>query len=192
MRHTALVAIRFTLLTTLLLGLGYPLAVTAIAQLAFPRQANGSLVLRGGRAIGSSLLAQRFDGEGYFHPRPSAAGEGYDATSSGGANLAESSEKLVSRVQHAADPLRAASPDMPVPVDLVTASGSGLDPDISPAAADFEVARISRARGIDPSRLRELVRQHTQGRQFGLLGERRVNVLELNLALDALARRQAD
>ena len=181
-------AIRFTLVTTVLLGLGYPLLVTAIAGVVFPHKAAGSLILKDGQVIGSELLAQSFTSDRYFHPRPSAAGNGYDATASGGSNLAQSNTKLVQRVQGDIDKLSAENPGKPVPIDMVTTSGSGLDPDITPDNANFQAPRVAKARGLSQDQVRNLIAGNTSGRQLGLLGEPRINVLALNLALDKLAK----
>ena len=177
-------SIRFTLLATLLCGFVYPLAITGIASAVFPRQAAGSLILKNGQIIGCELLAQSFTSDRYFHPRPSAAGNGYDATASGGSNLAQSNAKLVKRIQSDIDRLSAEHPGKPVPIDLVTTSASGLDPDITPDAAYFQAPRVAKARGISESRVRQLIAQRIEGRQLGVLGEPRVNVLLLNLDLD--------
>jgi potassium-transporting ATPase KdpC subunit len=187
MRRNLSVAVRFTLITTVIFGLLYPLAVTMLSQWIFPHQANGSLVMKDGKVIGSKLIAQAFTGDQYFHPRPSAAGSGYDPTSSSASNLAPTNQALVTRVQQDVAKLRKENPGAAIPADLVTTSGSGLDPDISPAAADFQIPRVAKARGISPDDLRRIVARHTQPRQLGLLGEPRVNVLELNLDLDASA-----
>lgn len=181
-------SIRFALVTALLLGIGYPLVVTGIAGLIFPRQAAGSLILKDGQIIGSELLAQSFTSDHYFHPRPSAAGNGYDATASGGTNLAQSSKALVDRIQGSIDKLAKENPGKPVPIDLVTTSGSGLDPDLTPDAAYFQAPRVAKARGITEDRIRELIAQNITARQLGFLGEPRVNVLDLNLALDQLTK----
>ena len=180
-------SIRFTLVTTVLLGLGYPLVMTGIAGVLFPHQASGSLILKNGKVIGSSLLAQSFTGDKYFHPRPSAAGNGYDATSSGGSNLAQSNQKLVTRIQGDVDKLAAQNGGKPVPIDLVTTSGSGLDPDITPDAAYFQAHRVAMARHMSEDAVDRLIAARIQGRTLGVLGEPRVNVLELNLDLDAEA-----
>lgn len=187
MRRNLLVAVRFTLITTVVFGLLYPLVVTMFSQWIFPHQANGSLVVKDGKVIGSKLIAQAFTGDQYFHPRPSAAGGGYDPTSSSGSNLAPTNQALVTRVQQDVAKLQKENPGAAIPADLVTTSGSGLDPDISPAAADFQIPRVAKARGISTEDLRRIVARHTQPRQLGLLGEPRVNVLELNLDLDASA-----
>ena len=181
-------SIRFTLLSTLLFGIVYPLVVTGIAGALFPRKSAGSLILKDGQVLGSELLAQSFTSPRYFHPRPSAAGNGYDPTSSGGSNLAQSNAKLVQRIQGDIDKLAAENPGHPVPIDAVTTSGSGLDPDITPDNANFQAPRVARARGLTEQQVRQLIQQHTAGRTFGLLGEPRVNVLELNLSLDRLSK----
>jgi K+-transporting ATPase ATPase C chain len=181
-------SIRFTIVTTVLLGLGYPLLVTGIAEAIFPRKAAGSLILKDGQVIGSELLAQSFTSDKYFHPRPSAAGNGYDATSSGGSNLAQSNKTLVDRIQGSIDKLSQENPGHPVPIDLVTTSGSGLDPDLTPDAAFFQVPRVAKTRGIPEDRIHQLIADHITNRQFGVLGEARVNVLDLNLDLDKLAK----
>jgi len=181
-------SIRFTILATVVCGLLYPLLLTGIAGVLFPHQASGSLILRNGQVIGSELLAQSFTSDRYFHPRPSAAGNGYDATSSGGSNLAQSNAKLVQRIQGDIDKLTAQNPGKPVPIDLVTTSGSGLDPDITPDAALYQAARVAKARGLSEEQVRQLIEQHITERQLGLLGEPRVNVLALNLDLDKLAK----
>ena len=182
-------SIRFTLVTTLLLGLGYPLVVTGIAKVIFPHQAGGSLIqLNDGTIIGSELLAQSFTSDRYFHPRPSAAGTGYDATASGGSNLAQSSKALVTRIQGDIDKLAAQNPGKPVPIDMVTTSGSGLDPDITPDNAYYQAPSVAKARGLTEDQVRGLIEQHTQGRELGFLGEPRVNVLDLNLALDKVGK----
>jgi len=184
-------ALTMLLLLTVLTGLVYPLAVTGLAQLLFPDQANGSLIVREGRVIGSRLIGQYFDKPEYFWSRPSATAPfPYNAAASGGSNLGPTNPVLIEAVNARVAALRAADPgnDLPIPVDLVTASGSGLDPHISPAAAQYQAKRVARARSLDESTVQTLVAQHTEGRQFGLLGERRVNVLQLNLALDALRR----
>jgi potassium-transporting ATPase KdpC subunit len=180
------IAVLYTLVTTLLLGIIYPLIVTGLAQVLFPKQADGSLIVRNGKLVGSQLIGQPFTAPGYFWSRPSAAGPaGYDPTSSGGSNLGPTNKLLIQRVNTSVEKLQATNPGTPVPVDLVTASGSGLDPDLSPAAAAFQIPRVAKERGMTEEALRAFVSKHTQGRQFGILGERRVNVLDLNLDLDA-------
>ena len=187
-------ALLSTVVLTALLGIVYPLAVTGLAQIFFPRQAAGSLIVQGGKVVGSRLLGQPFTSSRYFHSRPGAAataGAGYDATASGGTNLGPTNKKLIAQVSAAvaathADIAAHAGPPGAVPGDLVTSSASGLDPDITPAAAAFQVARVARERGLPERELERLVKAHTEGRQLGVLGEPRVNVLELNLALDAL------
>ena len=179
-------SILYTVIATVVFGLGYPLLVTLLADALFPHKADGSLILKDGQVIGSELLAQSFTSDRYFHPRPSAAGNGYDPTSSGGSNLAQSNAKLVQRIQGDIDKLAAANPGKPVPIDLVTTSGSGLDPDITPDAAFYQAARVAKARSLSEDRVRTLIEKHVTGRQLGFLGEPRVNVLELNLDLDTL------
>jgi K+-transporting ATPase ATPase C chain len=175
-----------TIVLTVLLGVVYPLVLTGLSQLFFKDKANGSLITRDGTVVGSRLIGQAFTGAGYFHSRPSAAGPGYDATASNGTNLGPTSSQLFeTNVKAAAAAAQADNPDTPIPVDLVTSSASGLDPHISPASAEFQVARVARAREIGEDEVRRLIREHTEGRDLGILGEPRVNVLELNLALDA-------
>jgi K+-transporting ATPase ATPase C chain len=188
MKKNLLISVSMTIVTTVLLGVVYPLVVTGIAQVIFPHKANGQLISENGKLVGSSVIGQSFSGPTYFHSRPSAAGTGYDAANSGGTNLGPTNKTLIARVQQDSDALRAENPGVPVPVDLVTTSASGLDPHISMAAAEFQVPRVARSRGLSPSQLLEMVAAHTEGRQFGFLGEPRVNVLELNLALDHEAR----
>jgi K+-transporting ATPase ATPase C chain len=170
------------------LGIGYPLVVTGIAGLIFPHKAAGSLILKDGQIIGSELLAQSFASDKYFHPRPSAAGNGYDAQNSGGSNLAQSSKALVDRIQGSIDKLAKENPGKPVPIDLVTTSGSGLDPDITPDSAYFQAPRVAKARGVSEDQIRQLIAQNITGRQLGFLGEPRANVLDLNLALDNVSK----
>ncbi|MEK6299165.1 MAG: potassium-transporting ATPase subunit KdpC [Acidobacteriota bacterium] len=177
-------AITMTIVLTVLLGIIYPLVVTGLAQVMFPAKAGGSLIEKDGKVIGSSLIGQPFTGPGYFHSRPSAAGSGYDPTASAGTNLGPTSQKLKDNIKKAAESLREENPGSPIPIDMVTASASGLDPHITPAAAEFQVPRVARERGMSTDQVRKLIREHSEGRQFGLLGEPRVNVLELNLALD--------
>ena len=189
MQKHVFIAIRMTIATTVLLGLFYPLVVTGIAQTLFHNRANGELIERQVALIGSHLIGQQFSGPGYFHSRPSAAGDnGYDATSSGGSNLGPTNQKLIDRVKADVSRLQAGNPGAAIPVDLVTASASGLDPHISPAAAEFQVPRIARERHLAETAVRALVQAHTEPPQFGLLGDPRVNVLDLNLALDAQAK----
>ena len=175
-------------MTTVLLGLAYPLAITGAAHLLFPRKAAGSLIIRNGQVIGSELLAQSFTSDRYFHPRPSAAGNGYDATASGGSNLAQSNKALVDRIQGSIDALAKENPSKPVPIDLVTTSGSGLDPDNTPDAAYIQNPRNAKARKLSEDAVRQLVDANLTPRQLGVLGEPRVNVLLLNLALDNLSK----
>jgi len=181
-------SILFTLVTAVIFGLGYPLLMTGLAPIIFPRHAAGSLITgKDGAVIGSELIAQSFTSDKYFHPRPSAAGNGYDATSSGGTNLAQSNAKLPQRMQADIDKLAAENPGKPVPIDAVTYSASGLDPDITPDNAYFQAPRIAKARGLSEDAVRQLIAQHIQGRTLGFIGEPRVNVLGLNLVLDSLA-----
>ncbi|HEX2327923.1 MAG TPA: potassium-transporting ATPase subunit KdpC [Candidatus Angelobacter sp.] len=187
MKKNLITSILYTVATTVLLGLLYPLLMTALSQVLAGDKANGQLIRRDGAVIGSHILAQPFTGAAYFHPRPSAAGNnGYDASNSGGTNFGPTNQKLVDRVKSDVATLQMENPGKPVPVDLVTTSASGLDPHITPAAAEFQVPRVAKARGISEQKLRELVLRHTERRQFGFLGEPRVNVLELNLDIDAL------
>jgi len=187
MKKNLITAFLMTIATTILLGIVYPLLVTALSQVLFKDKANGQIITRNGEAIGSRIIAQPFTGSKYFHPRPSAAGAGYDAANSGGTQFASTNQKLIGRVRADAAILHQENPNTSIPVDLITTSASGLDPEISPAAAEFQVPRIARERGIAEATVRDLVQKHTAPRDLGLLGEPRVNVLELNLGLDELA-----
>jgi len=187
MKKHLITALLMTIATTILLGVIYPLVVYGLAQLFFRDKANGQIITRNGQAIGSRIIAQPFISAKYFHPRPSNAGNGYDAANSGGTNYAPTNQKLIDRVQADAKTLHDENPSQPIPVDLITTSASGLDPEISPAAAEFQVPRVAHERGMSEAAVRELVQKYTYQRDLGLLGEPRVNVLELNLALDDLA-----
>lgn len=186
MKKELLLALRFTLVTTLIFGLIYPLGVTGLSNLLFPKQAAGSLIEKNGRTIGSKLIGQPFTSDKYFHSRPSAAGNGYDASASSASNLAPTNQALVDRVKSDVAKLQQENPGAAIPADLVTASGSGLDPEISPASADFQIPRVAKARGLSADSIKALVARHTLGRTWGIFGEPRVNVLELNLDLDSL------
>jgi K+-transporting ATPase ATPase C chain len=187
MKKNLITAVLMTIATTVLLGILYPLLVTGLAQLIFPKQANGELIKgKDGVIVGSRLIGQPFSGPGYFHSRPSAAGTaGYDASASGGSNLGPTNAQLVTRVNGDVAKLQAENPGVPIPVDLVTTSASGLDPDISPAAAEFQIRRVAAERKVPEAEVARLVAENSENRQWGFLGEPRVNVLELNLALDA-------
>jgi K+-transporting ATPase ATPase C chain len=182
--HNLRIAFLMTVATTLILGIAYPLAITGIARVAFPDRANGQLIARNGTIVGSRLIGQGFSSRGYFHSRPSATSTPYDAANSGGSQLGPTNKKLIDAVKANVDAARKENPNAPVPIDLVTASASGFDPHLSPAAADFQVPRVARERGMSEADLRRVVGTYTAPRQLGLLGEPRVNVLELNLALD--------
>ena len=184
MKKNLWISLLMTMATTALFGLVYPLVVTALAQLIFPHKANGQLIVKNGTVVGSSIIGQGFSGPAYFHSRLSATGNGYDAANSGGSNFGPTNQKLLDRVKSDVATAQAESPGTPIPIDLVTTSASGFDPHITPAAAEFQLARIARVRGIRIEQLRALVAKHTEGRQFGMLGEPRVNLLELNLDLD--------
>jgi potassium-transporting ATPase KdpC subunit len=188
MKRNLITAVLMTIVTTVLLGIIYPLAVTALAQLFFHDKANGQLIPRDGAMIGSRIIGQTFASDKYFHSRPSAAGNGYDAANSGATNFGPTNQKLIDRVKGDTATLKAENPNQPVPADLVTTSASGLDPDITPAAALFQVPRIARVRDLSEDRVRALVESHIQPRQLGFLGEPRVNVLDLNLALDQVSK----
>ena len=180
-------ALRINIFLTILLGVGYPLAVTGISQLIFPHQANGSLITKNGQVVGSELIGQNFSKPEYFQPRPSAAGnDGYDPTASGGSNYGPTSQKLIDRVKASIDKFRKENPDYtgPLPADLVTASASGLDPHLSPDSAKAQAARVAKARGVSVDEMNQLIAQFTEGPDLGFLGEPRVNVLKLNLAVD--------
>jgi K+-transporting ATPase ATPase C chain len=187
MRRNLITAVLYTVVTTVLFGLIYPFVVTGLAQVLFHDKANGQLVYAGGQLVGSRLIGQSFTAPQYFHSRPSEAGSGYDAANSSGSNLAPTNKKLIDRVAGDVAALQVDHPGANVPIDLVTASGSGLDPHITPAGAEFQVARVARERRLSEDAVRRLVAQHTEGRQLGFLGEPRVNVLMLNLDLDQAA-----
>jgi K+-transporting ATPase ATPase C chain len=186
MRRNLITALLYTVVTTVIFGLVYPFVVTGLAQVLFHDKANGQLIEQNGQLIGSRIIGQPFTAAGYFRSRPSAAGNGYDASNSGGSNYAPTSKKLIDRVAGDVAGLQPEHPDTTIPIDLVTASASGLDPDISPAAAEFQVERVAHERHLSEDAVRKLVSQHTEGRQLGFLGEPRVNVLLLNLDLDRL------
>lgn len=186
MKQNLKIAILMTLATTLLLGILYPLVVTGLAQVMFHDKANGQMISRNGVVIGSRIIGQGFSGPGYLHSRPSAAGNGYDAVNSNGSQLGPTNQKLIDRVSAEVARVHAENPSQPVPIDLVTASASGLDPDITPAAAEFQVEWIAQERGVSSQQVREIIKKYTYGRQLGFLGEPRVNVLEVNLALDEI------
>jgi potassium-transporting ATPase KdpC subunit len=184
MKKNLISAVLMTVVTTVLLGVIYPLVVTGLAQVIFHDKANGQLIRKNGKTVGSAIIGQGFTGPAYFHSRPSFAGTGYDAANSNGSQLGPTNQKLIDRVKGDVAAAQADRPGSPVPVDLVTGSASGLDPDITPAAADFQLARVAKERGTTASEIRGLVLRHTEGRQLGFLGEPRVNVLQLNLDLD--------
>jgi K+-transporting ATPase ATPase C chain len=192
MKKNLLIAVWFTLVTTVMFGVIYPLGITGLAQVFFHDRANGQLIEKDGKLVGSRIIGQTFAGPSYFHSRPSSAGNGYDPTSSGGSNLAPTNRNLLERMKGDVQKLHAENPTDPIPVDLVTTSGSGLDPDISPAAAEFQVSRVAQSRGMKQEDVRSLVQKHTRGRDLGFLGEPRVNVLELNLELEANSPKQKD
>jgi potassium-transporting ATPase KdpC subunit len=186
MKKNLLIALWFTLVTTVMFGVLYPLAITGLAQVLFPDRANGQLIQENGKIVGSRIIGQSFTGPNYFHSRPSFAGTGYDATASSGSNLGPTNKALLERVKGDVQKLQAENPNAAIPIDLVTMSGSGLDPEISPAAAEFQVPRVARERGMKEEDVLTLIERHTKGRDLGFLGEPRVNVLELNLDLDSV------
>jgi K+-transporting ATPase ATPase C chain len=184
MKRNLITSVLMTVATTVVFGFVYPLIVTGLAQVVFPNKANGQLLTKAGKTVGSAIIGQGFSGAGYFHSRPSAAGNGYDAANSAGSNLGPTNQKLIDRVHQDVATWQAEHPGEAVPIDLVTTSASGFDPHITPAAAEFQIARVAAARGVANERVRNLVNKHTEGRQLGVLGEPRVNVLQLNLDLD--------
>jgi len=194
MKKNLLISVLMTIATTILLGIIYPLVVTGLAQVFFRDKANGQLIVQNGQVIGSRIIGQAFTGAAYFHSRPSNAGSGYDAANSNGSQLGPTNHALIDRVKADVATNQADNPGQPVPIDLVTSSGSGLDPDITPAAAEFQMPRVARERGATSQQLQQLIAKHTEGRQLGFLGEPRVNVLELNLELDQRVplRKQAE
>jgi potassium-transporting ATPase KdpC subunit len=189
MKKNLLISVLVTIVTTVLLGVVYPLVVSGLAQVLFPEKANGQLIRRNGIVIASHIIAQPFVGAGYFHPRPSAAGtNGYDASNSAGSQLGPTNQKLIDGVNGDVASAQAENPGKAVPIDMVTTSASGFDPHITPAATEFQLPRVAKARGMREEAVRALVAQNTQGRQWGFFGEPRVNVLDLNLALDSLSK----
>jgi len=188
MKKNLLIAVLMTIATTILLGIIYPSVVTLLAQVLFHAKANGQLISKNGAVVGSRIIGQLFASEKYFHSRPSAAGNGYDAANSGGSHLGPTNQKLINRIKSDVATAQADNPNTLVPIDLVTTSGSGLDPDITPAAAMFQVPRIARVRSLSEDQVRAVVQGHILPRQFGILGEPRVNVLQLNLAVDEIGR----